>query len=76
MNIEEAIKCSTRAAPGPNLMPYLAWRKLGMLGVDMLYCAAQALRENQVEQMLQDAYRDEGAAGRHDFNLGTLVCLP
>ena len=76
VDIEDAIKASTNSAPGPDQIPYLAWRRLGALGIDTLYCAAQTLSEDQVERMLQNAYCDEGDAGRHDFNLGTLVCLP
>ena len=75
-DIEKAIQQSGKAAPGPDQLPYCVWKKLGDIGVDILWSSARALGRDDAEQLLRSAYFDTSEEGRHDFNLGKLVCLP
>ena len=75
-DIEEAIKVAGKTSPGPDKLPYSAWKQLGALGVDTLWAATQDLSTDEANQLLQDAYWDEADDGTHNFNLGNLVCLP
>jgi hypothetical protein len=75
-DIEQEIKVASKSAPGPDKLPYHAWKQLGAIGVDTLYAAAQALSSDEADQLLRDAYSDEADEGTHNFNLANLVCLP
>ena len=75
-DIERAVKMASKSAPGPDKLPCKVWSQLGSIGIDTLWAAAQALSCDDAENLLRDAYWDESDGNGHDFNLGTLVCLP
>ena len=60
--------------PGPDGIPYQAWKRLGILAVDTLTEALQALGHGSVEEKLGD--ETGSATGAHAFNAGTMVFLP
>ena len=62
--------------PGPDRVPYRAWRRLGDVGIDALHDVACALMSPQGPSLLREAYVDTSGPGTHDFNLGILCCLP
>ena len=62
--------------PGPDRIPYIAWKRLGDLGTDTLFEAATALQREDAADLLRRASRPEGTEGDHDFDLGDLCCLP
>ena len=71
-DVEKAIKASSDTMPGPDGIPYAAWRALGPLGIDILFDAAEVLATPDGPQRMQDAADGEN----HEFNLGILCCLP
>ncbi|CAK0898228.1 unnamed protein product [Prorocentrum cordatum] len=75
-DVAHAISHSENTMPGPDGIPFQAWRQLGPLGVDILTRAAWALEREDAEDLLIDGYRDESDESDHFFNLSTLVCLP
>ncbi len=75
-DVASAVKMSGNTMPGPDRIPYKAWRQLGELGIDVLHSATMALMTSDGLTMLRDAYVDESVEGHHDFNLGILCCLP
>ena len=74
--IVRALKCSGNSAPGLDGIPYAAWRCLKELGISVLLGVALALEEEDATDVLTAAYSDEGELGSHDYNAGTLECLP
>ena len=62
--------------PGPDGIPYRAWRALGNMAVSVLHDVAGTLAGPEAERLLQEAYADEVADGSHLYNLSTLICLP
>lgn len=74
-DIAKAIRLSNNSSPGPDGIPYLAWRALGRVGVDYLYEAAACLTTDDGPRLLSDAFPDL-PEGDHDYNLGLLCCLP
>ena len=63
--------------PGPDQIPYSAWRQLGETGIDILWEAMKELKEKGAEKKLEEAYREvEGQVEGHEFNLSIMVCLP
>jgi hypothetical protein len=75
--VEAAIQQSGDGMPGPDRIPYKAWRKLGTLAIDILAEAAQALAGRDAQDLVRRAYAtDSNNEGGHDFNLGILCCLP
>ena len=75
-DIEAAIKQSSNSMPGPDGIPYHAWRILGKLGIGILHDAASVLSCSDNKDLLQQAYRDEVVGEGHNFNLSSLICLP
>ena len=74
-DISSAISCTSTSAPGPDGIPYVAWRRLGSLGCDVLFEAAQVLEAEDGRRHLEDACPlDEN--GQSDFNAATMVFLP
>lgn len=72
-DVARAVKLSGRSSPGPDGIPYAAWRSLGPNGVDALWSALRELgQENGIEQ-LEAAYHDSAGC---DFNMGLLACIP
>ena len=74
-DMEKSIQASTNTMPGPDRIPYAAWRALGDLAVDILFEAARALALPDGTRLLVDAL-GEGDEGSHDFNMAILCCLP
>jgi hypothetical protein len=72
----KALRLSGNSSPGPDGIPFSAWRQLGELGVYTLHEVATALRAEDSVTQLQAAYQDECEDNGHDYNLSTLVCLP
>jgi len=74
-DMRRTIKCSGKSAPGPDGIPYLAWRRLGNLGLDVLFEAAKALTDDGLHEQL-NSIGFEGEVGSNGFNLGNMVFLP
>ena len=62
--------------PGLDRIPYNAWKKLGDLGIDVLFDAAQALSSDDAEAMLRSAFDESRHTDGHDLNSGILRGLP
>ena len=75
-DIEHAIKHSGSSAPGPDGIPFRAWRTLGPLATSILFAVAQCLETEDAESRLQQAYYDEQLETQHSYNESILVCLP
>jgi len=75
-DISRSIDLSSDTAPGPDGIPYRAWRALGKLAVTVLYDVATALSTHDHAETLRQAYHDETPDDNHLYNLGTLICLP
>ena len=68
-DVRRALKLAPASAPGPDGIPFAAWRRLDHLAVDVLHVSMQALlSESAAQTMLQD-YGD-------DFNASLLVFIP
>ena len=74
-DVSRAIRCSGNSLPGPDRIPYVAWRKLGPLATDVLFDAARAMARSDFQVRIREAYEAE-TDGDHPFNLALLVCLP
>lgn len=74
-DVAKAVQSSGNTMPGPDRIPYQAWRALRQLGIDVLFEAACALSGDDAGALLCDA-ADETADEGHEFNLGILRCLP
>ena len=70
-----AIQATGRSAPGPDGIPYAAWRHLGQLGIDCLYEEAQVLTSGDMDNLLCQM-DPAGGAHSHTFNQGNMVFLP
>ena len=76
-DIEEAIRHSGNSSPGPDGIPFRAWRALGPLGISILYDVATCLGTAEAPQHLNTAYQDgDTTTTGHQYNHSTLVCLP
>ena len=65
-DVEKAILCSNNSAPGPDGIPYMAWRKAGRLAVAIIHGA--------LHQIQRDSFKVEHLP--MDFNTSFLCCLP
>ena len=74
-DINKAIKISGHSAPGPDGIPYIAWKLSGDLATQVLYDAATALQTDDANSLLQHMHGNDTLAEGHDFNLGLLICL-
>ena len=77
-DIAWAIKHSGTSAPGPDNLPYEAWRLSGDIGVDILWKAALALQQDDNIELLQATMPIPSVvehAHLHDFNHSLLICL-
>ena len=70
-----ALRSSPDTSPGPDGIPFVAYRRLERLGVTTLYEAAMALQGEMAEQQLVASMEDPSLGG-HDFNHSLLVFLP
>ena len=64
-HIKQAITIAKESAPGPDGIPYRAWKKLGDLAVDVLHDVAIFMKRNDSVQFLPE-----------DFTQAFLCCLP
>jgi exonuclease III len=70
-DLSKAIRGSKNSSPGPDGIPYLAWRELGDTGLNTLWDAMKELEEDDAPERMNKAY-----GGSHEFNMGWMVCLP
>jgi hypothetical protein len=70
-DLSKAIRGSRNSSPGPDGIPYKAWRELGDTGLNTLWDAMKELEEDDAPDRLNNAY-----GGSHEFNMGWMVCLP
>ena len=73
-DVKKALRLAGNTTPGPDGIPFQAWRALKQLGVEILLDVARTLEGGRAKEQMQEAFSD--VAGEHSFNLGTLVCLP
>ena len=57
-DVEAAIGDGNKSSPGPDRIPYMAWKRLGKLGVDLLYAAANELSTPDARTKLVQAAFD------------------
>ena len=74
-DIAKAIERTARSAPGPDGIPYLAWRNLGSLAVDVLFQVAQVLEGTQGLAALEEFFPLNDDM-RSDFNAAVMVFIP
>ena len=74
-DVAEAIANTKNTMPGPDRIPYMAWKALGDLGIDTLFEAASALQEPGATEFLRGC-SGEVETDEHEFNLAILCCLP
>ena len=67
----KVVSNSSRSAPGPDGIPYLAWKRLGDLGIDVLFDVAQALGIEDLDDHLRQI-DPQGGGNSHTFNLGAI----
>ena len=67
-HIKKALQLSNNSAPGPDGVPYAAWRRLGDTAVDILYDAFGELCGEDAEERLQ--------VDCPNFNESLLIFLP
>jgi len=67
-HVELALRLSNNSSPGPDGIPYAAWRRLGTLAVDILFAAAQEIGSVDGEALLEEHYAE--------FNASLLLFLP
>jgi exonuclease III len=72
-DVARAVRCAGHSAPGPDGLPYAAWKAAGAYGVDALWQAAKRMGTEEGCGALDASYGDEEAC---HFNLGLLCCLP
>ena len=75
-HIKQAINTSNNSAPGPDGIPFLAWRTLGHLGASTLLDVADTLASSSNIKLLNEAYWDEADEYTHHYNRSTMICLP
>ena len=74
-DVQAAIDRAGASAPGPDGIPYSAWKALGPLGCDVLFGAADSLEQEGNLEALQAVFPvDE--QGTSAFNAGLMVFLP
>ena len=64
-HIERAVRCSNNSSPGPDGIPYEAWRAMGKLSVDVLFCAFQDLSSDTAEAQMDQEYPEFNASILH-----------
>ena len=72
-DVARAVRLAGKSAPGPDGIPYSAWKALQAYGVDCLWAAMQEMCRDDVQDILDVAYYDEESC---NFNLSLLACLP
>ena len=75
-DMSKALRLAGNSSPGPDGIPFSAWRALGETGLNTLHDVACALRLEGSTYLLEDAYFDQPGEERHQYNVSNLVCLP
>ena len=76
-DLAKVVQAASKSAPGPDGIPYSAWKALGELGVNILYDMAMTLTEGDMDSRLGAMdLCSQGGVGPHSFNLGNMVFLP
>jgi exonuclease III len=74
-DVRRAVSLAGSSSPGPDGIPYSAWRRLGPLAVDVLHEALAELSAEQGQESLVAAFPLD-AAGNSGFNEATMVFIP
>ena len=74
-DVRRAVDMSSKSSPGPDGVPYSAWRRLGPLAVDTLHAAAAELAAAEGSASLLSAF-PLGSEGNTDFNQAIIVFIP
>ena len=74
-HVQHAIKVAPGTAPGPDGIPYMAWKRLGPLAATILHKAIQRLGEDNSHSALCSMNGNDDLQ-EHLFNLGYMVFLP
>ena len=75
-DISRALDLAGNSSPGPDGIPFEAWRALGEVGLRTLHAVALELRKDSAADTMREAYDEAGTGDEHEYNLSTLVCLP
>ena len=73
--MRRAISMAGSSSPGPDGIPYSAWKRLGPLAVDVLHMALEELSAEQGQEALLEAFPLD-LAGNTGFNEATMVFIP
>ncbi len=74
-DIRRAVDLAGASAPGPDGIPYAAWKRLGPLAVDSLWGALKVLESDGGLEALAAASPPD-ADGGSDWNRALMVCTP
>ena len=74
-DIAKAIKISGNSAPGPDGIPYNAWRRSGDLATQIPLDVADTLQSDTGITRLQNMHGNDTRPEGHNFNQGLLICL-
>ena len=72
-HVARAINTTNNSSPGPDGIPYAAWRAVAHLATPILHDVINELRQDDWKERLSPL-RDP--TGRSTFNRSTLCCLP
>ena len=75
-HVQLATTNTNNSSPGPDGIPFMAWRKLQSLSTQVLYDVTTALTRDDYQELLQQAYHDTQDDHPHHYNYSTMVCLP
>jgi len=67
-HVAQAVARSNNSAPGPDGIPYAAWRRMGNVGIDVLFAAACEIASEDGSHLLAQHYGE--------FNASVLMFLP
>jgi hypothetical protein len=74
-DVSEAISNAKNTMPGPDRIPYSAWKALGDLAIDTLFEAASALQRPDASDLLR-GYSEDLETDEHEFNIAILCLSP
>ena len=74
-DIAKAVKRAGNSSPGPDGIPYAAWKHSGDLAITTLHDAATALQSDDAPHLLDTMHGNDIQPDGHAFNLGLLICL-
>ena len=74
-DVAKAVEIASNSSPGPDGIPYAAWKLSGELALQVLYDVAVALQSDDASSLLREMHGDDWPDEGHGFNLGLLICL-